>query len=140
MAIKRKPTKRKSAMKFNVVHGRGAKFTGGGLRGFFAYRDLGIERSTAGRFGATHIKATRACPAGQGTGWHRHRLGFQMVYLLKGWAKFAYDGHGVMTLRPGSCIHQPPGIRHELVSCSRDCEMLEITSPAAFDSVPAKRA
>lgn len=134
MRAKQKTDSRRSttkpAMRFSAVHLRDAKFTGGGLRDFFAYRDLGIAGATGGRFGATHIRAKQACA--EGTGPHRHGLGFQMIYMLKGWAKFDYQGQGVVMLRRGSCAHQPPGIRHELIACSKDCEIIEITAPAAF--------
>ena len=65
-------------------------------------------------------------------GWHPHDLGFQLVYILKGWVKFRYEGQGEVTLRPGSCVHQPPGIRHRELGHSPDIEMLEIVLPAGF--------
>lgn len=130
MAVRAK----KPAMRFSVSRARGAKFAGGGLRDFFVYRDLGIAASTGGRYGATVIRAKRACTGG--TGRHRHKLGFQMIYILKGWAKFDYDGQGIVTLQRGSCAHQPPGIRHELIACSKGCEIIEITAPAEFATAP----
>lgn len=106
-----------------------------GLRGFFEYRDLSIGDATGGRYHAHVIRATEA--TGAGTGRHRHGLDFQMVYILKGTATFWYEGQGEVTMRPGDCVHQPPGIVHELISCSGDLEMLEITSPAEFTTEDA---
>jgi mannose-6-phosphate isomerase-like protein (cupin superfamily) len=130
----------KRPMKFSVVHAGDTAFAGGGLRPVFEYRDLGIRKSTGGRFGAHVIRARRRL--GHPMGLHRHTLDFQMVYILKGWAKFHYAGEGEVTVKKGDCIHQPPGIHHDLLDYSRDLEMLEIVTPADFatDSVPPKKS
>ena len=117
---------------FSVKRAKEADFEGDGLRDFFVYRDLGIKEATKGQFGAHLIRAVRPCEAG--TGQHRHGLGFQMVYVLKGTCRFWYEGQGAFDLEPGDCVYQPPGILHELQSCSEDCELLEITMPADFST------
>ena len=101
-----------------------------GLRGAFVYRDLAIGGATGGAFGAHVIRATAPCEGV--TGPHRHSLGFQMVYVLRGRCVMWYEGEGDVALEAGDCVHQPPGILHELKSCSGDCELLEITMPAEF--------
>jgi len=113
---------------FNVAHARDAVWKPG-LRGFFEYRDLGIARATSGRVGAHVIRSTATPGAGER---HRHELEFQMVYVLKGWVKFDYEGQGEVLLEQGSCVLQPPGIRHAEIDHSPDVEMLEITVPADF--------
>jgi len=55
--------------------------------------------------------------------------------VLKGWIEFEYEGQGVVRLEPGSCVHQPPGIRHREVGHSDDVEMLEIVMPADYATV-----
>ena len=60
-----------------------------------------------------------------------------MVYVLQGHCSFWYQGEGEVELAPGDCVYQPPGIVHELLSCSGDCELLEITMPAAFSTESA---
>ena len=55
-----------------------------------------------------------------------------MVYVLKGWVTFEYEGEGPVTLEAGDCVHQPPGIRHRELAHSDDLEMLEIVTPANF--------
>jgi quercetin dioxygenase-like cupin family protein len=112
-----------------------ARFESGGLRSFFTYRDLGVAAATSGEFGAQVIRATTPCT--QGTGPHRHTLNFQLVYVLKGTARFWYEGQGEIELRAGDSVYQPPGIVHELLSCSKACELLEITMPASFTTDPA---
>jgi len=121
--------------RFSVSRADSADFDPRGLRSFFAYRDLGIGEATHGSFHAQVIRATEACT--KGTGAHRHSLGFQMVYVLRGEVSFWYEGQGSFTFRPGDCVYQPPGIAHELTSCSADCELLEIVSPAEFGTEPA---
>lgn len=117
-------------MKLSVSHLEDASFEGGGLRGFFEYRDLGIEESTGGKVGAHVIRAVAGKHASGET--HRHRLEFQMVYVLKGWVRFWYEGQGEVLLKPGSCAHQPPGIVHREIEHSDDLELIEITLPAGF--------
>jgi len=116
------------AQSFNVAHLRDAKWTPG-LRGFFEYRDLGIARATGGRVGAHVIRSTATLGAGDR---HHHELDFQMVYVLRGWVKFDYEGQGEVLLEEGSCVLQPPGVRHTEIDHSPDVEMLEITVPAEF--------
>lgn len=127
-----------SEHKFSISRAKDARFGGAGLRDFFSYRDLGVEGATEGTFGAHVIRALKPCT--EGTGRHRHGLGFQMVYLLKGSCRFWYEGRGAFDLEPGDCVYQPPGILHELVSCSDDCEILEITMPADFTTEEAETA
>ena len=122
-------------MRFMVQHAADATFDPRGLRSFFEYRDLGIDEATGGRYHAQVIRAREACT--DGTGRHTHTLDFQMVYVLAGEVTFYYEGEGEVVLRAGDCVHQPPGIVHELLRCSQDCELLEITSPAEFKTTDA---
>ena len=121
---------------FSVSHSKDTPFISEGLRAFFEYRDLGIKDATGGRFGAHVIRArpgTKAAPQ-----WHKHSLEFQMVYVTKGWVEFEYEGVGEVRLEAGSCVHQPPGIRHRELAHSDDLELLEITLPAEFGTTPAE--
>ena len=118
---------------FSIVHADDGRFVGEGLRAFFEYRDLGIAGATGGKFGAHVI---RAVPGMESPGtWHAHNLDFQMVYVTKGWVVFEYQGQGAHVLRAGSCVLQPPGITHREVRHSDDLELIEIISPAEFDTV-----
>ncbi len=121
-------------MRFSVSHADTSRFVTDGLRPFFEYRDLGIAAATDGRFLAHVIRARPGHHAAGG--WHRHDLGFQLVYILKGWVKFRYEGQGEVTLNAGACVHQPPGIRHMEVEHSDDLELIEITMPADFATEP----
>ena len=131
MASSRK-SRKGTEIKFSVSHADESEFTHDGLRTFFEYRDLAIKEATAGRFNAPVIRA-RSGERSPGE-WHQHDLDFQMIYVLRGWVRFEYEGVGEVLLRRGSCVHQPPGIRHREVEHSDDLEMLEITSPAVFET------
>ena len=117
---------------FTISHADDGKFEGQGLRAFFEYRQLGIADATGGKYGAHVI---RAVPGRHSEAqWHTHDLDFQMVYVTEGWVVFEYEGQGEVILRKGSCVLQPPGIRHREVTHSDDMELIEITSPAEFAS------
>jgi quercetin dioxygenase-like cupin family protein len=114
---------------FVASHAKDAHFSRG-LRSFFEYRDLGIEQATQGRVVAHVIRAAE----GQGFSSqpHLHHTSLQLVYVLKGWIEFEYEGQGRVRLEAGSCVHQPPGIRHRELGHSDDIEMLEVVLPAGF--------
>ena len=114
---------------FAVSHARDAVFERG-LRAFFAYRDLGIRQATGGRVVAHVIRAAEGGAFSSQP--HLHRTSFQLVYVLKGWIEFEYEGQGAVRLEAGSCVYQPPGIRHRELGHSDDVEMLEVVLPAGF--------
>jgi len=114
---------------FVASHERDASFERG-LRSFFEYRDLGIKQATQGSVAAHVIRAAAGTEFSSQP--HRHATQFQMVYVLKGWIEFEYEGQGVVRLEAGSCVHQPPGIRHRELGHSEDVEMLEVVLPASF--------
>lgn len=121
-------------MKFSVQHAKHSPFVFDGLREYFEYRDLGILKATEGKAVAHVIRARKGTNA---TGeWHRHEVSIQFFYVLKGWAVFEYEGHGVHRLEAGSCVHQPPGIRHREIEHSADLELIEIVLPGDFKTIP----
>jgi len=117
-------------------HAADAEFVRG-LRSFFEYRGLGVDRATDGAYGAHVI---RAIPGAHATGqWHTHNLGFQMFFVLKGWVRFEYEDIGEKIFRAGDSCYQPPKVRHREIAHSEDLEMLEVVGPAEFatEEVPA---
>lgn len=114
---------------FFVSHAKDAAFERG-LRSFYEYRDLGIKDATTGRVVAHVIRAAAGIDFSSQP--HIHKTTFQLVYVLKGWIEFEYEGQGRVRLEEGSCVHQPPEIRHREVGHSEDIEMLEIVLPANF--------
>ena len=123
--------------KFAVKHLDASQFKTRGLRNYFEYRDLGIDKATRGKVVAHVIRARPGkAPHGQ---WHRHDCDVQFVYVLKGSAVFEYEGVGKVTMRAGSCFYQPPGIRHREIRHSKDLEMIEVVAPARFRTVALEK-
>jgi mannose-6-phosphate isomerase-like protein (cupin superfamily) len=117
---------------FTVTHAHGAPFERG-LRSFFEYRDLGIQQATGGRADAHVIRAAAGTAfSGQP---HLHETTFQLVYVLRGWIEFEYEGQGRVRLEAGSCVYQPPQIRHRELGHSDDIEMLEVVFPGDFKTI-----
>jgi mannose-6-phosphate isomerase-like protein (cupin superfamily) len=128
-------TQPETATRFSHIKASDNPWTADGLRDFFLYRDLGVADATGGKVIAHLVKANN--PPADGTGWHYHVCQFQIVLMMKGWAKFMYDG--VPTLvEAGDCVHQRPGMVHYLFDYSPDMEYLEIVSPADFGTVPVE--
>ena len=119
-------------MKFKITKANDSSFEPG-LRGFFEYKNLGIEEATSGDFGANVIKAVDGKHANGE--WHYHKLTFQMVYILKGSVEFEYKGEGTFTLEKGDVVYQPSEIHHREIKHSDDLELIEITSPAEFETI-----
>jgi mannose-6-phosphate isomerase-like protein (cupin superfamily) len=124
----------KLPQKFTVSHLNDADFKSGGLRGYSAYRDLGIAAATGGLATAHVIRMTAPFDATLSQR-HHHNVEFQLVYVLKGWFTTDFEGHGAELMKAGSCWLQPPGIRHTVVGWSEDCELLEIILPAEHETV-----
>ena len=118
-----------TSQNFVASHAEGATFERG-LRSFFEYRDLGIKQATGGLVNAHVIRPAAGTDFSSQP--HRHGTSFQMVYVLKGWIEFEYEGQGLVRLQAGSCAYQPPGLRHREVGHSADLEMLEVVMPADF--------
>jgi mannose-6-phosphate isomerase-like protein (cupin superfamily) len=124
----------KPRQKFTVSHLNEADFKTRGLRSYSAYRDLGVAAATNGLATAHVIRMIEPFRE-ELSQRHHHNVEFQLVYVLKGWFKSEFEGHGVHTMKEGSCWIQPPGIRHTVLGWSDDCEVLEIILPAEHETV-----
>jgi quercetin dioxygenase-like cupin family protein len=117
---------------FHVTHLKDGVFERG-LRSYFEYRDLGMAQATGGKVLAQVIRATGPSERGD---LHYHTLDFQMVYVLKGWARVEFPTLGkTVHLEEGSCMYQEPGIHHRVLEYSDDYTVIEITIPADFPTV-----
>jgi Cupin domain len=131
----KKPGRRPRApQRFTVSHARDAAFDHG-LRSYAAYRDLGIAAATSGLMQAHIIRFKPPFRPKEASTPHYHDVEFQMVYVLKGWYRTAFEGEGEHTFEAGSCWIQPPKIKHAVLGYSDDCELLEIVLPADFATV-----
>lgn len=117
---------------FHVGHERDAEWIVG-LRDYFEYRDLGMVERTGGKLRAHVIRPRGPCP-GQGDA-HYHKVDFQMVYVLEGWARMHFEGVGEVRFEKGSCMYQQPGIEHRLIEWSDDYTVIELLVPADPETV-----
>ena len=119
---------------FTVSHLNEKAFKRDGLRPYARYRDLGIAKATGGLAQAHVIRLIPPC-TDEVRKRHTHAVELQLVYVLKGWMKNEFEGHGEQLMREGTCWLQPPNIKHTVLDYSDDCEMLEIIVPAKFATV-----
>jgi hypothetical protein len=132
-----KPTRLKAKappQRFAVSHLREKDFKRDGLRAYALYRDLGIGDASGGLAQAHVIRLLTPC-TDEVRKRHIHDLELQLVYVLKGWIKNEFEGHGEQIMRQGTCWLQPPNIKHTVLDYSEDCEMLEIVVPAEFKTI-----
>lgn len=135
-ATPRKPRLKTAAgpQRFTVSHLNEADFKTEGLRPYAQYRDLGIAAATGGLCQA-HVIRLIPPVTDEVRKRHLHETELQMIYVLKGWMKNEFEGHGEQLMQQGSCWLQPPGIKHTVLDYSDDCEVLEIIIPADFKTV-----
>jgi quercetin dioxygenase-like cupin family protein len=91
------------------------------------YRDL-VPSRLGGAMIASHIRV----PDGPVPDIvHFHKVGFQLIFCLKGWVDVLYEDQGGMRrLRAGDCFIQPPQIRHKVCHAADGIEVIEIGVPA----------
>jgi mannose-6-phosphate isomerase-like protein (cupin superfamily) len=96
------------------------------------YRDL-IPGRLGGRFIASHIRIHEGGEVGDYV--HYHKIRFQIIYCISGWARLVYQNQGPpFVMNAGDCVLQPPEIRHRVLECSPGFEVLEIGCPAVHDT------
>jgi uncharacterized RmlC-like cupin family protein len=117
--------------KFTVSHLSQDDFKTDGLRLYAKYRDLGVAAATGGLCQAHVIRFIPPC-TDEVRKRHVHEVDLQLVYVLQGWMKNEFEGHGEQMMSAGSCWLQPAGIKHTVLDYSPDCEVLEIIVPADF--------
>lgn len=118
---------------FSLVEYSDAAFTRDGPGADAEYRDLGLAAASGGRIGAKHIRAIR--PFDQATGWHWHDMTGHFVFVIRGWITFHFAGQDAdVVVRAGSCLSQPGGVPHNVISRSDDLELIEINMPASFST------
>jgi quercetin dioxygenase-like cupin family protein len=91
------------------------------------YRDL-VPNRLGGAMIASHIRV----PDGKVPDMvHFHKVGFQLIFCVKGWVDVLYeDQGGIRRLHAGDCFIQPPTIRHRVLESGDGIEVIEIGVPA----------
>lgn len=96
------------------------------------YRDL-IAGRLGGRFIASHILLREGGEIPDYV--HYHKIRFQMIYCISGWARLVYEDQGKpFVINAGDCVLQPPEIRHRVLESSAKFEVLEIGCPAIHET------
>ena len=96
------------------------------------YRDL-IPSRLSGKLIASHIRITESGEVPDYV--HYHKVGFQMIYCLRGRIRVVYEDQGPpFWLEPGDCVLQPPEIRHRVLEAEANSEVLEISSPSEHET------
>lgn len=92
------------------------------------YRDL-IPDRWGGAYIASHIRIPEGGPVADYV--HHHHIIFQLIYCYKGWVRVVYEDQGPeFVMQAGDCVLQPPHIRHRVLECSDEFEVIEIGCPA----------
>ncbi len=116
---------------FVVQHVADGSWTMG--RAGMQYRDL-IPNRLGGRYIASHIRIPTGGPVPDYV--HHHRVRFQTIYCYKGWVKVVYEDQGPpFVMEAGDCVLQPPHIRHRVLECSDNMEVIEISCPAEHETL-----
>ena len=91
------------------------------------YRDL-VPTRLGGAMIASHIRV----PDGKVPDMvHFHKVGFQLIFCVKGWVDVLYEDQGdIRRLHAGDCFIQPPQIRHRVLESGEGIEVIEIGVPA----------
>lgn len=97
------------------------------------YRDL-IPDRLGGRYIASHIRIPDGGPVPDYV--HHHHVAFQMIYCCRGWVKVVYEDQGPpFVMHVGDCVLQPPHIRHRVLECSDNMEVIEVGCPAEHETL-----
>jgi mannose-6-phosphate isomerase-like protein (cupin superfamily) len=67
-----------------------------------------------------------------GSPWHMHDFKFAVLYVLKGWTDFEFEGVGQVRLGAGTILNQPAMNRHREGEMSEDFEGIAFHSPPVF--------
>ena len=96
------------------------------------YRDL-IPGRLDGKVIASHIRLTKGGDVADYV--HYHKVAFQMIFCKHGRIRVVYEDQGPpFWLETGDCVLQPPEIRHRVLECTANAEVIEISMPAEHET------
>ena len=102
--------------------------------GGWEYRDTGIGGATDGLAGACVARPIADATTTE-VEWIAHDTEFAQLVVLTGTVTFQTDGGEPVGLGDGDSVAIPGGTRYRLSDASADCQVLDVTLPAAFDVV-----
>ena len=92
------------------------------------YRNI-LSSRLGGLMSAEHIWIPKGGPVPDNV--HFHTIRFQLIYCYTGWVKLVYEDQGdAFILNAGDCVTQPPEIRHRVLECSDNLQVIEIGIPS----------
>jgi quercetin dioxygenase-like cupin family protein len=66
---------------------------------------------------------------------HYHKVEFQVIYCIRGRIRVVYEDQGPpFWLEPGDLVLQPPEIRHRVLECEANSEVVELTMPPGHET------
>lgn len=108
-----------------------------GRREFFKYRELGVTEATNGRMRAQVTEARQGLS--KETGWHYHVCEQQFIYMLDGWVDLEFADGRKVRLGKGDSMMIPGGLIHNETATSDSMDILEISVPSKFGTVPVDK-
>lgn len=121
--------------RFVVSHAKASDFGAHTFRPHLEMRDLGVAEATDGNVSIYVTRVTKGFDSNEEPGSHFHKPTFQYFYVLKGWQRMYFEGHGEELLEEGSGWLQATGLKHQVLDHSDDFEVLVINMPEKFETV-----
>ena len=92
-----------------------------------------IVKISGGDTGNTYEVVEENCKPGFQSRAHYHVKAYETFYIFEGSAEFQV-GDELFEAEPGSCVHIPPGVTHQVTS-TEGVRMLMIYSPAGTEGM-----
>lgn len=118
-----------------ISHAANSDYKAHHFRPHLQMRDLGVAEATENQVSIYLTRATKAFDPENEPGTHYHTPIFQYFYVLRGWQKMYFEGHGEELLQQGSGWLQATGLKHRVLDHSADFEILVINMPHRFETV-----
>jgi quercetin dioxygenase-like cupin family protein len=124
------PERRFGAQRFHRSEAEQGTWGGWRLPGFEA-RDTGLREASAG---AASVRLVR--PKGGGSaGWARHTADVLFGFVWTGSLTFLAEEESARRLSAGDSFVIPPGMNTAFTDVSTDLQLLEVSLPAAFETI-----
>ncbi len=127
----RRPDREWQGQRFVYSRAEGAEFSAHRLPGYVA-RDTTIAANTGNVAGVQVVRRGQGDPV-----WTRHDADILFNFVMGGTLTLEGEGRDPYALHAGDAFVIPPGMRTRLSDPSDDVELLEVSLPGAFVTVPA---
>ena len=100
----------------------------------FECRDTGVAAGTAGMAG---VRVVRSLPRGVPAAMARHDADILFTFVMEGAVALEAEDGARHPLEAGDAFTVPPGLATRLADPSAELELLEVSLPGRFETVPA---